>query len=653
MAIIKPARFIAHRLPYGLVKPSLEAMAPLILCLIGILTVLPVLADTEAFELELPQVVLQDIPFDAEILLAEPSEDTVYVLEIGGQEFKPVDIDGDTIVFQDLYAAETGSLPVRLMRDGVAVTHTELQSIAAWLSILPPLLGILIALSLRSVIPALFLGVWAGAWLLTGMSFSGLGSSLLAVFDDHVRDALVDRDHAAIILFSLMIGGMVGIIFKNGGMEGIVAHAVRWAKTPHRAQLATVGLGTVLFFDDYSNTLVVGNAMRPVTDRLHISREKLAFLVDATAAPIACIALITTWVGYEVGLIDAAIRNLEGFDEPAYFLYVRSIGYSFYPLLMLLFVYLVAASGRDFGPMAKAELRARGGHVAAPDSEQMEMSEARDLHPGDTVPRRALNGIVPISVLIVGVILGLLATGEGDSMMDIIGSADPYKALMWSSLVAALVAGTLTLVQRILTLEQTVMAWYAGMKMMFLAMVVLVLAWALASLTEALHTADFLVSILGDKIPIGLVPFSVFIIAALTAFSTGTSWGTMGILVPVVVPLTWAILNANSAADPSHFHIMYSAIACVLSGAVWGDHCSPISDTTILSSMASRCNHIDHVTTQMPYAGVVGAVAVGLGTIPAGFGLPWWLALVIAAAGLILITMTVGRVMPTGEAGTN
>ncbi len=299
--------------------------------------------------------------------------------------------------------------------------------------------------------------------------------------------------------------------------------------------------------------------------------------------------------------------------------------------------------------MAKAEERARAGQIAAADSEHIEMSEARDLHPDESVPCRALNGIIPVVVLIVGVALGLYATGEGETFLDIIGSADPYKALMWSSLVAVMVAGALTMAQGILTLEQTVMAWYAGMKMMFLAMIVLVLAWALASLTEILHTADFLVSILGDAIPIGLVPFSVFLIAALTAFSTGTSWGAMGILVPVVVPLTWAILEANSAADPAHYHIMYSAIASVLSGAVWGDHCSPISDTTILSSMSSRCNHIDHVTTQMPYALVVGTVALLVGTIPVGYGMPWWLGLMISAAALSALFFVISRVAPTDE----
>ena len=620
-----------------------------ILCLAGLLATSPGLADADAIELELPSVVLSGIAFDAKARIPISSDGGTYELEFNGQRHTTDERDDQILIFKNLSVSETGLHPIRLLQENRGVAQTEVRSILAWLSIMPPLVGILVALFLRSVIPALFLGAWVGAWLLTGLTFSGLGSSLLAVFHTHVRDALANPDHAAIILFSLMIGGMVGIIFKNGGMDGVVAHAIRWAKTPRQGQLVTAGLGTALFFDDYSNTWGVGNAMRPVTDRLQISREKLAFLVDATAAPIACIALITTWVGYEVGLIDAAIGNIASFNEPAYLVYIRSVGYSFYPLLMLLFVFLIAGSKRDFGPMAKAEQRARAGQTASADSEQIEMSEARDLIPESTVPRRALNGIIPIIVLIAGVVVGLLTTGEGETLLDIIGSADPYKALMWSSLIAALTAGTLTLVQRILTLEQTVAAWCAGMKMMFLAMIVLVLAWSLGSLTEMLNTAGFLMSILGDAIPVGLIPFSVFLIAAMTAFSTGTSWGTMGILFPVVVPLAWAILEANSAADPAHYHIMYSAIACVLSGAVWGDHCSPISDTTILSSMSSRCNHIDHVTTQIPYALVVGTVALLAGTIPVGFGMPWWLGLTISAMLLSALLFVVGRIDPADE----
>jgi len=443
-----------------------------------------------------------------------------------------------------------------------------------------------------------------------------------------------------------MSGGMVGIIFKNGGMGGVVALSRHWAKTPRQGQIATAALGTVLFFDDYSNTLVVGNAMRPVTDRLLISREKLAFLVDATAAPIACVALVTTWVGYEVGLIDAAVKNLDGFDQAPYLIYLQSIAYSFYPLLMMMFVFMIAAGGRDFGPMAAAERRARAGQPESPDTGPVEMAEAKGLEPAADTPRRASNAVLPIVTLVAGVLVGLFVTGSGTSLMEIIGSADPYRALMWASLVATLVAGALTLSQRLLSLEATIMAWCAGIKMMLLAMIVLILAWSLAALTAALHTADFLVLILGDTIPVGLVPATVFIVAAATSFATGTSWGTMGLLFPVVVPLSWAILVANGVADPDHYHIMYSSVACVLSGAVWGDHCSPISDTTILSSMSSRCNHIDHVTTQLPYALSVGTVGLVIGTIPTGYGLPWWVGLIICAACLAILLFVVGEPVP-------
>ncbi|MGD8817611.1 MAG: Na+/H+ antiporter NhaC family protein, partial [Acidobacteriota bacterium] len=206
--------------------------------------------------------------------------------------------------------------------------------------------------------------------------------------------------------------------------------------------------------------------------------------------------------------------------------------------------------------------------------------------------------------------------------------------LMWASLMAALTAGTLAIVQRILTLTEVVDAWYAGLKAMMIAMIILVLAWSLSSITAELNTAGYLVSVLGDSLPPGIVPALVFIISAATAFATGSSWGTMGILIPLVVPLSWAVLAANNMADGAHHNVIYSTVACVLGGAVWGDHCSPISDTTILSSMASGSDHIDHVRTQLPYALLVGGVGVFFGTLPTGFGSPWWLSMIIGVATL-------------------
>jgi len=521
---------------------------------------------------------------------------------------------------------------------------------ATWISIAPPLLAIFLALVLRQVIPALFAGVWLGAWAINGFTLAGLWGGLLDSFQRYILAALADSDHAAVILFSLMIGGTVGIISRNGGMQGIVEKIVRWADSARHACLATATMGVAVFFDDYANTLVVGNTMRPVADSMRVSRAKLAYIVDSTAAPVTCIALVTTWIGYEVGLIGEAVSYIPDLDTPAYLLFLNTIPYSFYPLLAILFVFMIAASGRDFGPMLDAERRARrdGVEDGSPGDSSL-AADCEPIDPAENKPHRAINAVLPILVLVVGVVGGLYVTGreamgtDSATLHDIIGAADSYKSLMWGSLLGMLTAVALTLLQRILTLEETVDAWYRGLRSMIYAMIILTLAWSLGNITDQLQTADFLVSILGDTLPPQWLPFLVFVIAAFTAFATGSSWGSMGILVPLVVPLTWAVMQINGMSGPEHMHLLYSSIASVLAGSVWGDHCSPISDTTILSSMASGCDHIEHVRTQLPYALIVGVAALFVGSLPVAYGLPWWLGLVGAAALLYFLLRTLGR----------
>jgi len=385
--------------------------------------------------------------------------------------------------------------------------------------------------------------------------------------------------------------------------------------------------------------------MRSVTDRLHISREKLSYIVDSTAAPVSCLAFVTTWIGYEVGLIGTAVEQIEGYTESGYSVFINSIPYSFYPILAIFFVFTVAKTRRDFGPMLRAEVRARStGQVLRPGAKVDEAAAGGDeTKPKEGKPHRAINAVIPILVLVGTVLVSLYVTGEGESLRDIIGTADSYKSLMWASLLGVIVAAVLSLGQRILTIDETVEAWYGGLKSMLFAMIILVLAWSLSAITDVLHTADYLVSILGDTLAPGIIPAIIFILAAATAFATGSSWGTMGILMPLVIPLVWAVLQVNNVDDPSHYHIIYSSISCILAGAVWGDHCSPISDTTILSSMASGCDHIDHVRTQLPYAFTVGGVGLLIGTIPTGFGFPWWLSLLIGASILWIVLRTFGK----------
>jgi Na+/H+ antiporter NhaC len=573
-----------------------------------------------AGEIETPPVALTGVGVVISASGVEPG--VVHRLFVGSVERVATADDAGTVTFAEVTLDRAGNASLTIRSASGETLAKDLRVLPGWVSVTPPILAILVALALRNVLPALLLGVWFGAAALTSFTPGGIFSALLDSFQIYVTRALADPDHAAIILFSLMIGGMVGIITRNGGMTSIVRMLVSRARTAVAGQVSVWLMGLMIFFDDYSNTLVVGNTARPMTDHLKISREKLAYIVDSTAAPVVCLALITTWIGYEVGLVGDAIARIPELSEPAYTVFLKSIPYSFYPILAVAFVLAIAMTGRDFGPMYKAEVRARRGQVSPLDSSGLPALQGDNLEPKPDIPYRAFNAFVPLLVLIVALVGGLYATGEGDHLSEVIGSADAYKAMMWASLLGAMTAAILTIAQGLLTAHETVDAWFGGVRAMLFAMIVLVLAWALASVTEDLNTAEYLVSILAGSLRIELVPAVVFILSAVTAFTTGTSWGTMGILMPLVIPLAWAVMTVNGMADPQHMHILYSTIACNLAGAVWGDHCSPISDTTILSSMASGCDHIEHVRTQLPYAFAAGTVAVGAGSIPGGFGFP-------------------------------
>ncbi|MBI11606.1 MAG: sodium:proton antiporter [Deltaproteobacteria bacterium] len=588
-----------------------------------------------------PEIVLTNVPFEVSVTDFEQQQVCEYQLQINDFIFEPTVCNSDELIFEYLLVEEQSNNQLELLLDQKEIASEEINVLRGWLSILPPLVSILVALLFRSVIPALFLGVWVGSFAILGLKIGVLWQSFLDVVSKYVKQALADPDHAAVIIFSLMIGGLVGIISKNGGMQGIVNSLTRFTSSPKRGQLITSSLGLAIFFDDYANTLVVGNTMRKVTDKLKISRAKLAFLVDATAAPVACIALITTWVGYQIGMIDVSVGQIDAIDQSAYSIYLNSILYSFYPIFMLAFVFTIAGSGRDFSAMYQYEIAARQGNDKSAQGASMgytNEAESKQLEPKDPSKARAINAFFPILIFIVSVISGLYATGEGDSIQDIIGSADAYQALLWGSLIGVMTAFVLTISQGLLSLEETVQSWYEGVKFMIFAIIVLIMAWSLGQTTEILQTAQYLVSILGEFLPVPLVPTIIFILAATTAFATGTSWGTMGIFYPIVIPLAWQVLFLNGMADIEHMYIIYSSVACVLCGAVWGDHCSPISDTTIMSSMASGCNHIDHVATQFPYAIVVASIALLIGTIPTGYG---WSPMIMIPVGILLVWIVI------------
>ena len=589
---------------------------------------------------QVPKIILQGIDFSI-TFSGEFETSNSYILSCNGSLYNPTDISSDHIAFDNLSISEGGQITLDLLLEDTSIHQLKIHSIPAWISILPPLIAIILAFMTRSVIPSLFVAIWFGVWSLSSFSLGGVISSLLDSFHYYILNTLIDRDHAIITLFTLMLGGMVGIVYRNGGMHGIIHHMIKKANTPRKGQIAIWLFGLIIFFDDYSNTLIVGNTSRLLSDKLKISRQKLAYLVDSTSAPVSTIAVITTWIGFQVGIIADALPGLDGLNESAYMLFIHSIPYSFYPFLAIVLVGLIVTTGKDFGPMVRAEKRARMGVEYTPDLSEVEDesgSDIQDLFVKDNIPHRARNAVIPIAVLVFSMFYFIFTSGEGDSLKDILGSSDTFAALMHATLLSALVAAGLSIGQGILNLNETLDAWFSGLKFMLMGLLVLLLAWALADISKDLQTADYIVSTLGDSIPMSILPTIIFLVAAATAFGTGSSWGVMAILMPLVIPLTWAVMGNNGGATPENYHILYSTIACVLTGAVWADHCSPISDTTILTSMASGCELMDHVWTQMPYAISAGAAALLLGTLPAGFGAPWWILLLlgILSQGLVV-----------------
>ncbi|MGI9233880.1 MAG: Na+/H+ antiporter NhaC family protein [Woeseiaceae bacterium] len=607
-------------------------LAGFLACLSFVL-VAPAIAAADA-ELDAPKVLLTNVGFDVTAKGLDP--DIVTELRLNGEIIASG--SGGNLSATDIEVPESGTISFTVTHGGQTILQQAVPVIPGAVSVLPPLVAILLAFLLRAVIPALFVGLVVGAWAVNGLTGYGAFVGFFETVTVYILNTAINPDHMAIMVFTFLIGGMVGVISRNGGMVGIVERIMPFARTPRRGQGVVALLGLSIFFDDYANTMIVGNATRPMSDRLHISREKLAYLVDSTAAPVSTIAVITTWIGFQLGLIDAAVKSLDGIDQTPYVLFLNSILYSFYPFLAIFFVFLVVYTGKDFGAMYKAEMRARhSGEVKRPSATASTDKSGDEFYHKHAIPCRARNAVLPIITMVLTVIIGLFISGEGETITDIIGSADPYGVLIWASLLGCLMAAALSLGQRLLTLDETIDAWLAGARFMMTGLVLLVLAWAIADVADDLQTAPYLINVLGESLSPYTLPAVVFLLAGATAFASGSSWGVMAILMPLVIPLCWAVLQTNGIADAEHMHILYSCIACVLTGAVWADHCSPISDTTVLSSLATGCDHMDHVRTQLPYAFIGGVVAVTLGVLPAGFGLPWFLLLPTCAVVLFVI----------------
>lgn len=534
------------------------------------------------------------------------------------------------------------------VRIGNKKQSETISPIPLWLSILPPLVAIVMALLFKEVFSALFIGLFTGTFIIfsyKGTSiFMAFFKAIFAISDSYVINSVNDSGHISIIVFSMLIGAMVTLISRNGGMQGIVNILSRYANTAKSGQLVTWLLGVLIFFDDYANTLVVGNTMRPVTDKLKVSREKLAYIVDSTAAPVASVAMITTWIGIELSYIQSATVQI-GVTESPYSIFLNSLPSRFYPFFMLAFMLFIIYKGRDFGPMLKAEKNARNLHPEAVVDLDSDSETENELEMAKGIKPQWFNAGIPILIVILGTLGGLIYTGWdanvwadetlgfSKKLSHVIGASDSYLALLWSSLSAVLAAVLLTVGQKILTIHEISDSLLKGFKTMLTAIIILILAWALADITKDLHTADFISNaLISVNVAPQILPALTFILSALIAFSTGSSWGTMAILYPLILPASWYLSHSVGLSDEESMNIFYIVVSAILAGSVLGDHCSPISDTTILSSLASSCNHIEHVRTQLPYALSVGAVSIFIGLIPAAYGVSNW---IIFPAGII------------------
>ena len=529
------------------------------------------------------------------------------------------------------------------------IQQSNIRILPGILSIIPPVLAIVLALVFRQVIISLLLGVYIGAVFI--FDYNPF-TAVLRLIDTYIINALSDPSHLKIVVFTLLFGGVVGLISKSGGTKGIANLVTKFARTKKSGQLATWASGILIFFDDYANALIVGNLMRPITDKLKISREKLSFIVDATAAPVSSIFIVSSWIGYEVGLIHDSLATIHS-NENAYNVFIQTIPYRFYPIMMLIFIFFIAWLQRDFGPMLKAEKRASSEGKVLRDNAVVskDLTETSEIF-GNEDKAKWYNGIIPILVLVIGTIAGLIFTGLSAikqhgltdyGIRDIVGNSDSYVSLLWASFSACIVAGIMILSQKIMNLSETVDAWFTGLRSMFLACIILTLAWSIGSITQDLRTADYIVNIISDSLNPRFLPVIVFLVCALISFSTGTSWGTMAIMMPIVIPLSHHVTELYHYSYPEHMLILHGVISSVLAGSVFGDHCSPISDTTILSSMASACDHIDHVRTQLPYAVVTAILCMMIGDIPTAFGLSPYISILIISGCLVLILYLFGK----------
>ncbi len=487
---------------------------------------------------------------------------------------------------------------------------------ATFWALVPPVVAIALALITKEVYSSLFVGIVVGGLFYSNFSFEG---TISHVFDNGFLSVLSDSYNVGILIFLVILGVIVSLMNRAGGSAAFGRWASSKIKSRAGAQLATIALGVLIFIDDYFNCLTVGSVMRPVTDKHKISRAKLAYIIDSTAAPVCIIAPISSWAAAVTGFVEG---------EDGFSLFIQAIPYNFYALLTILMIIILAVSSIDYGPMAKHEKNAaeKGDLFTTPGRPYANVEGVSSIGRGTVIDL-----ILPIICLIVCCVIGMLYTGDffnGADFVTAFSNSDASRGLAMGSFFGLVFTILFYTLRRVMRFEECMSCIPDGFKSMVPAILILTCAWTLKAMTDSLGAAEYVASIMGGcaKGLLNLLPAFIFLVGCGLAFATGTSWGTFGILIPIVV-------SVFSNSNPT---LMVISISACMAGAVCGDHCSPISDTTIMASAGAQCEHVNHVSTQLPYALTVAAVSF-LTYIVAGFTQSAWISLPFGAALLIAV----------------
>ena len=502
---------------------------------------------------------------------------------------------------------------------GTQATEPALYA-TAW-ALVPPIVAIVLALITKEVYSSLFIGVLVGGLFYSGFSFEG---TILHIYQTGFIGVLTDGYNVGILIFLVILGAMVCLMNRAGGSAAFGKWAGKHIRTRIGAQLATIALGVMIFIDDYFNCLTVGSVMRPVTDQHNVSRAKLSYLIDATAAPICIIAPISSWAA----AVASCVEGDNGFE-----LFIKAIPYNFYALLTIIMMIFLVVAKVDYGPMKKHEMNALNGDIYTTEDRPYSNANAEYVNPKGKV----IDLVIPIASLIVCCVIGMIYTGgffSGEDFITAFSNCDASVGLALGSFFAMVITILLFVVRRVLTFQDCMGCIPDGFKAMVPAILILTFAWSLKAMTDSLGAKVFVeISVkqfAGDLM--AFLPAIIFLIGCFLAFATGTSWGTFGILIPIVV----------AVFEESNPELMIIGISACMAGAVCGDHCSPISDTTIMASAGAQCNHVNHVSTQLPYA-LTGAAVSFVTYIVAGLTQSPWISLPFGIVLMIGTLVVLGK----------